>query len=276
MVAAQVVRAHVVVGGFPPGAPAGHDMDYARLRLLGLMSEHSHARATVASDYDRLGTWLQGASLLVSYAAGPFPAGLDLDALDAWLDAGGRWLALHGTSGGKAAPVDGNRRVRTMVKMAHHRTLGGFFLNHPPLRRFEVIVHQDGPLTAGVSPRFETEDELYLVELTDPEHTQVLLTTELDADPSPAGFGFVYDEDTSAGPDGRTRVLGYRRDVGAGAVTYLALGHCHGPSSNSQPFVDASVTADGTTPLVFRGSWETEDFVRLLRNALAWGLEPRG
>ena len=27
-------RAHLITGGFPPGAPAGHDRDYARLQLL--------------------------------------------------------------------------------------------------------------------------------------------------------------------------------------------------------------------------------------------------
>ena len=27
-------RAHLIVGGFPPGSPAGHDMNFARLQLL--------------------------------------------------------------------------------------------------------------------------------------------------------------------------------------------------------------------------------------------------
>jgi hypothetical protein len=30
-------RAHLVTGGFPTGSMAGHDHDYARLRLLGLL-----------------------------------------------------------------------------------------------------------------------------------------------------------------------------------------------------------------------------------------------
>ena len=38
--------------------------------------------------------------------AGPFPDDAGNDALAAWLSAGGRWLALHGTSGGKAVRVD--------------------------------------------------------------------------------------------------------------------------------------------------------------------------
>lgn len=40
-----------------------------------------------------------------------------------------------------------------------------------------------------------------------------------------------------------------------------------------QPF-DASVDPDGATPPLFRGSWETPEFVTILRNALDWGLEP--
>ena len=44
------MRVHVITGGFPPGAAAGHDMDYARLRLLELVYEQPHVRATVAND----------------------------------------------------------------------------------------------------------------------------------------------------------------------------------------------------------------------------------
>ena len=49
------------------------------------------------------------------------------------------------------------------------------------------------------------------------------MTTELQRDPSPPGFGFVYDRDTSVLPNGKTRVLGYSRQMGKGAVTYIAL-----------------------------------------------------
>ena len=73
-------------------------------------------------------------------------------------------------------------------------------------------------------------------------------------------------------PDGKTRVLGYVKDVGDGSVAYVALGHCHSPRSNSQPFVDTSVTDDGATPKTLRGSWETEPFQMLLQNAVSWGL----
>ena len=261
-------RAHLVVGGFPPGAPAGHDMDFARLSLLRCLGEHADGATTVANDFQDLERWLDGASLLVTYVAGPFPSGAQIDALKRWLHDGGRWFALHGTSGGRAARIDGGRR-RRMVREAHHETLGCFFLNHPPVRRFEVQVRAGHPLTAGLPPTFETVDELYLVEPIGASET--LLTTELPQDPSPPGFGFQYDADAAVPPDGKTRALGHVKDVGKGGVAYVALGHCHDPRSNSQPFVDASAAADGVTPKTFRGSWETPAFQTLLRNAAAWG-----
>jgi type 1 glutamine amidotransferase len=100
----------------------------------------------------------------------------------------------------------------------------------------------------------------------------VILTTVLETDPSPPGFGFVYDADTSILPDGKTRVLGYTRQTGMGEVAYIALGHCHSPISNVQPFVDSSVEPSGATPMVFRGSWETPQYQTLIRNALHWGI----
>ncbi|MGH7950070.1 MAG: ThuA domain-containing protein, partial [Candidatus Binataceae bacterium] len=181
-------------------------------------------------------------------------------------------LALHGTSGGKAVSVGGQRHVRKMVKGDYHATLGSFFLNHPPVRKFRVAVADpDHVLTKGLPASFEVMDELYLIELQQPASCHLLLTTELTQDPSPPGFGFIYDRDTSLLPDGKTRALGYTRQIGKGGVTYFALGHCHAPASNVQPFVDASVEATGKTPLMFRGSWETAEFERLLRNAIEWG-----
>ena len=45
------VRVHLVVGGFPPGSTAAHDMDYARLRLLELLHENPRVLTSVASDF---------------------------------------------------------------------------------------------------------------------------------------------------------------------------------------------------------------------------------
>jgi hypothetical protein len=61
--------------------------------------------------------------------------------------------------------------------------------------------------------------------------------------------------------------------MGKGGVAYIALGHCHSPRNNVQPFVDASVNASGTTPKLFRGAWETESFGKLLNNGIEWGID---
>lgn len=267
------IRVHLITGGFPPGSPAGHDMDYARLQLLHLLHEQPNVLTTITNDFTDIAKWLPGSQLLITYVAGPHPNEEQNQILRQWLEAGGRWLALHGTSGGKAAPVSEQSRARKMVKSSHHATLGGFFLNHPPVRKFQVkVIDSNHVLSKDLPPSFEVMDELYLIELQEPATTHVLLTTELAKDPSPPGFGFVYDKDTALQPDGKTRVLGYTREVGKGGVAYIALGHCHSPLNNVQPFVDASVDAAGTTPLLFRGAWETQPFQQLLRNGIAWGV----
>ena len=263
-------RAHLVVGGYPPGSTAGHDMDFARRILLERLAEVPDLTTTVASDFSGLDKWLPGTDFLLTYVAGPYPDEAQDATLRGWISEGGRWLGLHGTSGGRAARIEGTRQ-RQMVKLPHHDSLGCFFLNHPPIRRFEVNVEDAShPITAGLGASFEVVDELYLVEILG--DCNVLLTTELPKDPSPEGFGFSYDEDTSLQADGRTRVLGYTRALGSGEVAYIALGHCHSPTTNSQPMVDESVERDGASPPVFRGVWEHESYQQLLGNAIQWGL----
>lgn len=190
-------RVHVITGGFPPGSPAGHDMDYARLRILQLLQEDPQVLSTVTNDFTDVAKWLPESQLLLTYVAGPHPNDEQNQVIRQWLEAGGRWLALHGSSGGKAVRVGEQRRAKKMVKTSHHDTLGSFFLNHPPLRKFRVQVSdREHVLTKDLPSSFEVVDELYLIELQEPSACQVLLTTELDKDPSPPGFGFVYDEDT--------------------------------------------------------------------------------
>jgi type 1 glutamine amidotransferase len=267
----RVPRAHVIAGGYPPGSPAGHDHDFARLQILGIL-EDLEAHASVGNDFKDLETWLPLSRLMITYVAGPYLNDDQNAVVRRWIEGGGRWIGLHGSSGGKAARTGEGRR-RRMVKTSHHETLGGFFINHPPVRKFEVtVVDGDHPITRGVPERFEVVDEPYMIEVEDPAHTRVLLTSAWGPDPSPNNFGFLYDQDTSLYPDGKTRAVGFVHEIGAGAAVYIALGHCHTPSTNSQPYVDSTVDPEGKTPLLLRGSWETDGFRTLLRNAIAWGL----
>ncbi len=248
-------RAHVITGGFPPGSNAGHDHDHARLRLLTLLAEQG-VPASVGNDFADVGKWLAVSRLLITYVAGPYPDANQCQAIKAWLEAGGHWLGLHGTSGGRAERVEGLRQRRT-VKTEHHALLGSFFLTHPPLCRFRVDVQPaEHPITKGIGASFEVDDEPYFIELQNPDATQILLTAEYGANGVWPVAETLYGADTSLRPDGKTRVLGYTRAVGAGAVTYFALGHCTPSATAGQPG--------------FRGPWENAGFLGLLRNTVAF------
>jgi hypothetical protein len=97
-----------------------------------------------------------------------------------------------------------------------------------------------------------------------PGSTHIVLTATYGPGAVSASIGTLYPTDTSLLPDGRTRVLGYTRKVGDGGVTYFALGHCHNPASRPG--------RSDTTPPVFRGAWDTDAFIVLLRNAIAWSV----
>lgn len=260
-------RAHLIAGGFPPGAMGGHDHDYARLNLLGLLAGRD-VPASVANDFADVEKWLPVSRLLITYVAGPYPDAAQTRAIQGWLEAGGHWLALHGTSGGRAQRVEGMRMRRT-VKTEHHAVLGSFFLTHPPIREIRVEVSAEtSPITQGLGASFAVEDEPYFIELQDPGATRVLLTAEYGLEAASATAG-LYPSDTSLQPDGKTRVLGYSREVGRGGVVYIALGHCHNPAIRA---ARASADPTDTTPPVFHGPWENDAFRTLLGNAIAWGV----
>ena len=260
-------RTHLIAGGYPSGSYAGHDHDYARLTLLGLLAERE-IQTSVANDFADIEKWLPLSRLLITYVAGPYPDPSQTAAIRQWVESGGHWLGLHGTSGGKAQRVEGVRNRRT-VTTEHHALLGGKFLTHPPIAEIRVQVHDAGsPLTQGLGASFVVEDEPYFIELQDPGSTQILLTAEYGAAGDWPVAAQLYGRDTSLQSDGKTRVIGYTRQVGQGAVTYYALGHCHNPAIRA---ARGSNPAD-TTPPTFRGPWETDAFTTLLRNAIAWGV----
>src|SRR5438270_7193841 len=217
-------RAHLIAGGFPPGSYAGHDHDYARLRLLGLLAERD-IPASVANDFADVEKWLPVSRLLITYVAGPYPGAAQTRTIERWLEAGGYWLALHGTSGGRAERVEGTRQRRT-VKTEHHALLGSYFLTHPPICEFRVEVSAAvSPLTRGLGTSFVVEDEPYFVELQEPDSKQILLTADYGPGAAAPAIGTLYPTDTSLQPDGQTRVLGYTRAVGNGRCNYFAYGH---------------------------------------------------
>src|SRR5437773_8587489 len=158
MTETKLGRTHLIAGGFPPGSLAGHDHDYARLKLLGLLAELDVA-ASVANDFADVEKWLPVSRLVITYVAGPYPDAAQCRAMQQWLEAGGHWLALHGTSGGRAERVEGARQPPT-VNTEHHALLGRYLLTHPPNCKIGVDV-ADGSTspTRGTGPSRGVESE---------------------------------------------------------------------------------------------------------------------
>ena len=145
------IRVHVVAGGFPPGKHAGHDIDYARMRILMALQSNEDVHATVSSDFTDCHKWIADCQLLVCYVAGPFADDHETGVIRDWLGEGGRWLALHGSTGGKAERIGREDGRRRMAKMDYHEALGGFFMTHPPIREMTVKVARPQP-SAHVQP----------------------------------------------------------------------------------------------------------------------------
>ena len=172
------IRVHVVAGGFPPGKHAGHDIDYARMRILMALQSNEDVHATVSSDFTDCHKWIADCQLLVCYVAGPFADDHETGVIRDWLGEGGRWLALHGSTGGKAERIGREDGRRRMAKMDYHEALGGFFMTHPPIREMTVkVADHNHPLTYNLPSTFTVQDEPYMVEVIHPD-TQVLLSTE--------------------------------------------------------------------------------------------------
>jgi uncharacterized protein len=264
-------RAHLITGGFPAGSPSGHDHDYTRLQLLGYLAERE-IPASVSNDFNDVAKWLPLSQLMISYVAGPHPNEEQCAVIQEWLEAGGRWLAFHGTAGGRAEPIPSLNARRT-IKLPHHAVLGAYFLTHPAIQTIKLEVG-DGPpsLLDGLPSTFEVTDEPYFIELQDPGSTHILLTADYGPDCVSPLIGPVYAQDTSLMPDGKSRVLGYTREVGKGGVTYFALGHAHNPAIKAIRAAEMGVPLESLAPLTFRGSWENPTFQTLVRNSIGWGM----
>lgn len=74
-----------------------HNMNRVRAALLGLLGELPLVRTRCSSDYGH-GTALPSTDVLISYTNNVFPVADALQALRAFLERGGRWLAIHGTA----------------------------------------------------------------------------------------------------------------------------------------------------------------------------------
>lgn len=232
-----------------------HDIDFARLELLKLLAEDDNVRVRVFEDYANLDA-ITAADFLVSYTCDVVPTEAQQVALRAYLERGGRWLALHGTNSILRFLENGSIDTPCTAPLFMD-TLGSMFRAHPPIAPFTVsptgVKH---PMVDGIEP-FEVTDELYLSQVYAP--IEVLLDTEFEG----AAGRFVDNRWEKQ----RHPVL-YLRALGKGAVMYLTLGHCRG-HHDLQPMVDYY-------PQVERCAWESPIYYELLRRGLSWakgGLE---
>jgi type 1 glutamine amidotransferase len=232
-----------------------HDIDFARLELLKLLAEHAEIRTSVASDYADTEN-LAAADLLITYTCDLIPDAAQTAVLTDWLEAGGRWLALHGTNSVLRFADDGKVECPD-VNPAFTRLAGSRFGGHPPIAPFKVhVTRDDHPLTAGLRD-FRIEDELYLIHRTG--DLDVLLHTAFTGD-CPEFREDSWDE-------AQMPVL-YEHVVGQGRVLYLTLGHCRG-HYDLQP-----VAAFWPHPQ--RCGWNYPVFYDLLRRGIRWGLPQLG
>jgi type 1 glutamine amidotransferase len=230
-----------------------HDIDFARLRLLTLLAEHDEFRVRVQPDYEDTRAITKG-SILVSYTCDVRPSLEAQQAIRAWVEGGGRWVALHGTN--SALDLGGPNGVDSpRVFPLWADTLGSQFVAHPPIQPYQVhVTDPDHWLVTGIES-FDTDDELYLSEYHDRDTLTTLLHTTWTGDAK----GFV-EADWNAG-DGFHPIM-YLRPLGDGAVLYNTLGHCRS-HYDMVPVLDYY-------PRIERCSWDQPAYYELLRRSLRW------
>ncbi|PXW77945.1 hypothetical protein C7451_10350 [Blastomonas natatoria] len=241
---AERIDAHFVAAG------KYHDIDFARLEVLKLLAEHDFIRTTVAHDYHGVGERLPACRFLVTYTCDLMPSEAEAQAIATFLEAGGRWLALHGTNSilrFTDAGVDSPEERPDVMQM-----LGTQFKAHPPIGApFTVeIVDAGHDVTRGIQD-FEVVDELYLMKQMSDIRT--LAQTRFEGEAT----GFV-DEHW---PETVVPVI-YTRAIGQGGILYNTLGHCRGHYDlpGMQDFY----------PHPEKCAWNYPVYYELLRRGIAW------
>lgn len=228
-----------------------HDIDFARLELLKLLAEHEEFRVRVQPDYEDAEA-IAAASILVSYTCDVRPSEHAQRVIRDWVEGGGRWVALHGTSSALDATPDGWAAPTLPLWIG---TLGSQFIAHPPIAPYQVDnAAPDHWLVAGVEA-FEATDELYLNHYPDSGALMPLLTTSFQG----LARGFADSDWSDRDP---THLVMYLRPLGDGGVLYNTLGHCRGHYD--------MVPVKDYYPNVDRCAWDLPVFYELLRRSLRW------
>lgn len=242
----KITRAHLIAGG------QYHDIDFARLSLLALLSEHDDIRTTVAQDYASL-AHLSVADFLVTYMCNVTPAAGDVATLKSFLARGGRWLALHGTNS-ILAQNEAGRWFAPEDETGFMALLGSQFAAHPPIAPYNVNVQApQSPILKGIGDfTVEGGDELYYMRVFG--EIDVLM----DAGAQGPAKGFVERE----WDKGERHPVLYRKHVGDGEILYFTLGHRRG-HYDMAPLMEYY-------PSVEKGAWEIAPYMEILRRGILW------
>lgn len=236
-----------------------HDADAVRRELLAMLAADPLARVQCDSDWRGAAT-LESGDFLVTYTSNVFPDDAERAAVEAFLRAGGRWLAIHGSAAytefRPPAVAIGGIRLPGLTdtpdrQPAYMDLLGCRFVSHLALQPFTVEPVSDHPLVAGIAP-FEVVDEPYVLELRGA--CEVLLSARFTGE-APGYVRGPWHED-----EPRPQMLLHK--VGAGEALYLAPGHACGPY-DLRPFID-EVPAH-------RGPWDVPAYRQLVARAIRWG-----
>jgi type 1 glutamine amidotransferase len=215
---------------------------------------------TIGDDFSDLGK-IAEADAIVVYTCNISPTETELDALEEFVERGGRLFAMHATNAlirftdgppiiaqgieipGQVDTTDTNPRFTSL--------LGSRFLSHLLLGPMHVeVTAPHHPIVAGLE-EFDVVDEPYIVELTGP--CEVLLSSRFTG----SNPGYVLAD----WPDPIDHPQMYLRSQGKGGVLYLNLGHSSGRFDFLPLMEEGPVT---------HGPWETPGFRAVLRRALDW------
>jgi type 1 glutamine amidotransferase len=230
-----------------------HDTNFARLELLKLLAENEDIHTRVADSFADI-EGIKDSTLLITYTCDLRPTPEEQNGLAEFLEAGGRWFALHATNALIEFTEDG-RPDTPDIAPKFMDLLGSRFIAHPANTKIEVkVTDVDHPLTDNISD-FEVEDEEpYYCE---PKGEQLVL---LEAHYNEPSAGYVQAD---YGTDRDSQPQMYLHPYGGGEVLYLSLGHCSG-KHDMKPMVDIM-------PVV-RGSWNSPVYYELLRRGIRWGI----
>ena len=228
-----------------------HDTNFARLELLKLLAEHEDINKRVGDSFSNIEA-IKASTLLITNTCDLRPTEAEQQGLAEFLEAGGRWFALHATNA-LIEFVDGKADTPDLAPQ-FMSLLGSRFIAHPSNTSFTIHVKdREHVLTQGLTDFEVDNEEPYYCEPLGDQHVL------LEASYNHPSTGYVRSD---YGTDRPSQPQMYLHPVGKGVVLYLTLGHCTG-KHDMKPLADV-------VPVV-RGSWDTPQYYELLRRGIRWG-----